>query len=86
MHHKHGVVVDVVEEQVVVLQLADGHHKGLDEGQTPVLEVGLVLEQSVEAERERDEKEENDAGDFEEGSEHVGEHDDVDPKERHLAD
>ena len=86
MHHKHGVVVDVVKEQVVVLQLADGHHKGLYEGQTPVGEVGLVFEQGVEAEGEGDEKEENDAGDFEEGSEHVGEHDDVDPKEGHLTD
>ena len=44
--------VHVVKEHVIVLQLADGHHKGLDEGQTPVVEVGLVLQQGVEAERE----------------------------------
>ena len=52
MHHVHLVVVDVVKEEVVVLQLPDGHHKGLDEGEAPEAEVGLVLQQSIEAKGE----------------------------------
>ena len=86
MHHVLLLVVDVVKEEVVVLQLPDRHHKGLDNGEAPIVEVGLVLQQSIESKREGDDKEENDSGDFEEGSEDVGEHDDVDAKEGHLPD
>ena len=43
MHHVLLLVVDVVKEEVVVLQLPDRHHKGLDDGEAPVVEVGLVL-------------------------------------------
>ena len=46
----------------------------------------LVLKKCVEAKGERDHKKKDDPGHFEEGPEDVGEHDDVDAKEGHLAD
>ena len=82
----HGVVAeaDVVVEQVVVLELADHHDRGLDHGLVDVVEVLLLGQERVKAQGEGHQEEDANDAELEEGLEHVGEHDHVDAQEGEL--
>ena len=75
----------VTKEDVVIVELPEGHHHDLGDGTPGVVELDVIPQKSAEAESKSHNKDGHKQGDSEEGEENIGEHDNVDAQARNLS-